>query len=90
MGEIAEMMLSGIMCEGCGVFFDDMDEPGHPRRCTGCRREERQGERPRSKPAPTPEQKASRAARRRRKRQRRREREAATRTPATCNPETNQ
>lgn len=36
MGEIAEMMLEGLMCEGCGEFMEDMDEPGFPRRCAGC------------------------------------------------------
>ena len=38
MGEIAEMMLNGLMCEGCGVWMDDFEEPGYPRRCAGCRR----------------------------------------------------
>ncbi|CAN7381112.1 hypothetical protein LJR220_003387 [Bradyrhizobium sp. LjRoot220] len=40
MGEIAEMMLEGILCEGCGELFDDMVDgatsPGHPRRCRRC------------------------------------------------------
>jgi hypothetical protein len=40
MGDIADMMLEGILCEGCGELFDDMDEghepPGHPRRCDSC------------------------------------------------------
>jgi len=37
MGEIAEMMLEGIFCEGCGELLDDMIDgataPGYPRRC---------------------------------------------------------
>lgn len=41
MGEIAEMMLDGTMCEGCGEFFDDIinggEAPGYPRRCRACR-----------------------------------------------------
>ena len=38
MGEIAEMMLEGTLCEGCGEAFDPDDEsPGYPRRCAGCR-----------------------------------------------------
>jgi hypothetical protein len=40
MGEIAEMMLEGILCEGCGEVFDDViaggEGPGHPRRCRLC------------------------------------------------------
>lgn len=34
MGEIAEMMLNGLMCEGCGVFMDDFEETGYPRYCS--------------------------------------------------------
>jgi hypothetical protein len=42
MGEIAEMMLDGTLCEGCGTVMDDMvgpgseNAPGYPRRCAGC------------------------------------------------------
>ena len=40
MGEAAEDMLEGIVCQICGVFFDDFLEgeepPGHPRTCEGC------------------------------------------------------
>ena len=36
MGEIAEMMLEGIMCEECGEFIDDGEECGYPRLCAGC------------------------------------------------------
>lgn len=35
MGEVAEMMLEGILCEGCGEFLGDGD--GFPTRCAGCR-----------------------------------------------------
>lgn len=35
MGEIAEMMLDGTLCEGCGVFLDG-DAEGFPRRCDDC------------------------------------------------------
>lgn len=35
MGEIADMMLDGTLCEGCGELMDG-SEPGHPRRCSGC------------------------------------------------------
>ena len=34
MGEIAEMMLDGTMCECCGEFIDTGS--GFPTRCTGC------------------------------------------------------
>lgn len=34
MGEIAEMMLEGIMCEGCGEYMGA--GAGHPQRCAGC------------------------------------------------------
>lgn len=39
MGEIAEMMLDGTLCECCGVYMDDY-ESGHPRRCARCNRDE--------------------------------------------------
>lgn len=35
MGEITEMLLSGLLCEACGALVDG-DEPGYPRRCVGC------------------------------------------------------
>lgn len=36
MGEVTEMMLDGILCEGCGEVID-MQAVGHPRRCRACR-----------------------------------------------------
>lgn len=35
MGEIADMMLDGTLCEGCGVYLDDSGD-GFPRRCSSC------------------------------------------------------
>ncbi|WP_454734268.1 hypothetical protein [Cupriavidus pauculus] len=35
MGEIAEMMLDGTLCEGCGMYIDG-DADGYPRRCEDC------------------------------------------------------
>lgn len=35
MGEIADAMLNGLFCEGCGEILDG-EETGYPRRCTGC------------------------------------------------------
>ncbi len=39
MGEIAEMMLDGSLCHGCGVYIDD-DYEGIPRLCEICEEEE--------------------------------------------------
>lgn len=36
MGEAAEMMLDGILCEGCGEWMGDDEAPGYPRRCPAC------------------------------------------------------
>jgi len=46
MGEIAEMMLDGTMCQGCGEFLHDgEDGDGFPGYCAGCAPKE---------PAPAP------------------------------------
>lgn len=34
MGEIAEMMLDGTLCEMCGCYIDDDDASGFPRYCS--------------------------------------------------------
>lgn len=36
MGEIADMMINGLMCQYCGEFMEDHEEPGYPRSCGGC------------------------------------------------------
>lgn len=36
MGEIAEMMLEGILCQECGGFIDDHEADGYPRSCKDC------------------------------------------------------
>jgi hypothetical protein len=43
MGEIADMMLDGTMCQGCGEFLHDTadgfpgaDGPGYPMYCSAC------------------------------------------------------
>ena len=46
MGDIADMMLDGTLCEACGVPFDDRDSPGYPRYHRKCR--------PHQPPAQTP------------------------------------
>ncbi|MGL3154057.1 hypothetical protein [Enterococcus faecalis] len=35
MGEIAEMMLGGVLCASCGVFLD-VDGNGYPEYCEDC------------------------------------------------------
>ena len=37
MGEVADMMLDGTLCECCGVWMGDGEAPGYPRRCRDCR-----------------------------------------------------
>jgi len=41
MGETAELILEGILCEACGGVMDDVTEdspvPGHPRSCEDCK-----------------------------------------------------
>ena len=34
MGEIADMMLDGTLCEGCGVYLEG-EPTGYPRYCSG-------------------------------------------------------
>ena len=33
MGDIADMILSGALCEACGAAIGDGEAPGYPRRC---------------------------------------------------------
>lgn len=41
MGEIADMMLDGTMCQGCGVWLHDgQDGPGYPGYCRDCQRDQ--------------------------------------------------
>lgn len=51
MGEVADDILAGLMCEICGVWMPDVLEkgsklfekpPGHPRQCPDCKEEEEQ------------------------------------------------
>lgn len=41
MGDIAEMMLDGTLCEGCGVYLEG-EAPGYPRYCSRQCRSDRQ------------------------------------------------
>jgi len=38
MGEYADMILEGVLCEVCGDCFDD-EPPGHTRLCEDCSEE---------------------------------------------------
>jgi predicted Zn-ribbon and HTH transcriptional regulator len=38
MGDVADMMLDGTLCEGCGVYLDG-EADDIPRRCPSCARE---------------------------------------------------
>ena len=40
MGDIADMMLDGTLCEGCGVFMDG-EAPDYPRLCSDCAKDRR-------------------------------------------------
>ena len=39
MGEIADMMLDGTLCQQCGGDIGDRKTPGYPRYCPDCVRE---------------------------------------------------
>jgi len=70
MGEIADMMLDGTLCQTCGTFIDNPCD--YPRYCAGCQPEEETEETP-----DKAKQEKKRAKRQRyRKRRREREREA--------------
>lgn len=39
MGDVADMILEGILCESCGVYIDS-EGIGHPRQCNECQSED--------------------------------------------------
>jgi len=45
MGDIADMMLDGTLCEGCGEFLDG-ESFGVPRYCRGCSRDRGASQKP--------------------------------------------
>lgn len=53
MGDIADMILEGLLCEGCGAYIDD-DSDGVPRRCGDCQRFDAQEARSRPAKASAP------------------------------------
>lgn len=50
MGEIAELMINGDICEGCGCELGEGD--GYPRRCEGCGGKSRENPEPRQRKMP--------------------------------------
>ena len=44
MGEVADMMREGVLCQECGVFLGEdasYQAPGYPVTCNDCKREAR-------------------------------------------------
>lgn len=41
MGDIADMMVDGTLCQSCGVYIDSPNECGVPRMCNDCASEAR-------------------------------------------------
>jgi len=39
MGEIADMMIDGLLCSCCGSHLDDFTAPGYERICEDCENE---------------------------------------------------
>ncbi|MFT8928500.1 MAG: hypothetical protein ABF969_04100 [Sporolactobacillus sp.] len=50
MGEIADMMLDGVLCEQCGCLIGG-EETGYPRLCEDCAEEQRSKKKKRGKKA---------------------------------------
>lgn len=44
MGDIADMILEGLLCQECGTFMEGAE--GFPRSCLICRNEQKRAERP--------------------------------------------
>lgn len=43
MGENTEMILNGLLCQVCGTYMDDYEEPGYPRTCNDCKPKRKRG-----------------------------------------------
>lgn len=76
MGEIADMMLDGTLCEACGVYIDS-PAPGHPRYCSRVCAADRSPVATGGNPPRSPAEQARRREKNRRKRQRRKARKAS-------------
>lgn len=44
MGEIAEMVSEGILCQNCGQWTGNEEEAGHPVSCASCLEQESDAE----------------------------------------------
>ncbi len=78
MGEIAEAMLSGLFCEGCGELLDG-EEPGYVRRCEGCKLDEPPALQPKTKKTIDAAERERRRKRNLKNKERRRRRRARLR-----------
>lgn len=75
MGEIAEMMLDGTLCECCGVFLGACE--GFPVRCAACTEDEGPG----IDPGPPPRRRKRNQRERKRLKRKQRERRKAREKP---------
>ena len=50
MGEIAEMVINGLLCQVCGSWMEDFQECGYPRTCDYCKEREERNERKKRSP----------------------------------------
>lgn len=41
MGEVADMMLDGTLCVSCGVYIEQGEAQGFPRKCKHCQEDDR-------------------------------------------------
>jgi hypothetical protein len=39
MGDIAEMILEGLLCQVCGAYIEEGEAEGYPRSCSDCETE---------------------------------------------------
>ena len=49
MGEIADMILDGILCQCCGVFIGNKSKGDYPQYCANCAQDAKKNERRRNK-----------------------------------------
>ena len=49
MGEIAEAIINGFLCDKCTCIVDG-DEPGYPRKCSDCKPRKKRKKKKKGKP----------------------------------------